>query len=387
MELEQRRSGERDDDAEHDAEHDAEQDPEGERPPSPPPRGPDTGDPGTSDLGTSDLGTSDPGTSDPGTSDPGTSDPGTSDLGTSDLGTSDPGTSDPGTSDPDTTGGGTSGPDENRPRKSGAGRNLPISIVVGLALGAMVLLSLYTGAKEIFLAMLVVFLAVGTWELTRAFGAGGVRVPLVPLGLGGLATLMFAYYSGPTALIGAFGLTVVAVLVWRMPQGPDGYVRDTTASVFIATYIPFIGGFAALLLAPPDGADRIVTFIAITVGSDIGGFFVGAFLGRHKLAPAISPKKTWEGFAGSALTCMVIGALLLPLLLGGHLWQGIVLGAAVVCSATLGDLIESMIKRDLGVKDMGSLLPEHGGVMDRLDSLLASVPIVWLALQIFIPPS
>jgi phosphatidate cytidylyltransferase len=269
--------------------------------------------------------------------------------------------------------------------RRGPGRNVPIAIGVGAGLGAVVLLSVYL-VKWVFLAVMVLFLGIAVKELSGALAGRGIRVPLVPLGAGLLAMLVLSYTSGPIGLLAAFGLTLLLLLIWRMPAGPEGYVRDTTASVFTAVYVPFLGGFAVLMLAASDGADRLITFIALTVSSDIGGFFAGAFLGRHKMAPGISPKKTWEGFAGSALACMLIGALLLPLLLDGRIWHGLVLGAAVVCSATLGDLIESMIKRDLGVKDMGRLLPEHGGAMDRLDSLLVTAPVVWLALEIFVSP-
>jgi phosphatidate cytidylyltransferase len=272
-----------------------------------------------------------------------------------------------------------------KPRR-GPGRNLPIAIGVGLALGALVLLAVYL-VKWIFVVVIAAFLGIAVRELSVALGSRGIRVPLVPVAAGGLAMLIASYTSGPRGLLVAFGLTVILVLVWRMPAGPRHYVQDSMAGVFTAVYVPFLAGFAVLLLASDDGADRVITFLAVTVSSDIGGFFAGAFLGRHKMAPAISPKKTWEGLAGSALTCMLIGALLLPLLLDGHVWQGVVLGAAVVCSATLGDLIESMIKRDLGIKDMGRLLPEHGGVMDRVDSLLVTAPVVWLALQSFLPNS
>ena len=268
----------------------------------------------------------------------------------------------------------------------GPGRNLPIAIGVGAGLGAVVLLSVYL-VEWVFIAVMTVFLGIAVREMTGVLASRGIRVPFVPLCAGLLAMLVLSYVSGPIGLLAAFGLTVLLVLIWRLPGGSDGYVRDATASVFTAVYVPFLGGFAALMLASGDGADRIITFIAVTVSSDIGGFFAGTFLGRHKLAPSISPKKTWEGFAGSALACMLIGGLLLPLLLDGQVWHGLVLGAGVVCSATLGDLIESMFKRDLGVKDMGRLLPEHGGAMDRLDSLLATAPVVWLALEIFIPPS
>ena len=266
----------------------------------------------------------------------------------------------------------------------GAGRNIPVAVGVGVGLGALVVISLYT-IKEIFFVVLVVFLMLAMRELTGAFATRDIRVPLIPLGLGGLAMLVSSYVYGAAGLIASFALTALTLLVWRMPAGADGYVRDAAASVFTAAYVPFLGGFAVLLLVPADGAARIVTFIAVTVASDIGGFFAGSFLGRHKLAPTISPKKSWEGLAGSAVACMAVGAGLLPWLLDGEFWQGALLGAAVVCTATLGDLIESMIKRDLGIKDLGSLLPEHGGVMDRLDSLLASVPIVWLAFQLFVP--
>jgi phosphatidate cytidylyltransferase len=273
---------------------------------------------------------------------------------------------------------------ETGKKKRGSSRNLPIAVAVGVGLGAVVLLSLYT-VKEVFLGVVIVFLGVAVWEFIRAFATRGIRIPWVPVMAGGLAMLLCAYFSGTTALVAAFGLTILAVLLWRLPLGQDGYVRDATAGVFATAYVPFLAGFVALLLAPSDGPDRVLIFIAVTVASDIGGFFAGSFLGSHKLAPTISPKKTWEGVSGSALTCMIVGGVLLPWLLHGHWWQGVIVGVAAVCSATFGDLIESVIKRDLGIKDMGSLLPEHGGVMDRLDSLLATVPVVWLLFQAFVP--
>jgi phosphatidate cytidylyltransferase len=129
----------------------------------------------------------------------------------------------------------------------------------------------------------------------------------------------------------------------------------------------------------------VLTFVILTVCSDIGGYFAGITLGRHPMAPTISPKKTWEGFAGSAAACLLAGALTLTLLLHGHIWQGLLAGAAAVLAATLGDLAESMIKRDLDIKDMGTLLPGHGGILERLDSLLVVAPVIWLLLYLFIP--
>ncbi|WP_344948109.1 phosphatidate cytidylyltransferase [Actinomadura miaoliensis] len=274
--------------------------------------------------------------------------------------------------------------DAPAPKKK-LGRNLPVAVGVGVLLGGLVLVSLYT-VKEIFLGVLAAFLLIGLHELNGAFATRGIRGPLIPVAAGTVATAAASYAWGPTGLVAAAALTILGVLVWRMPQGADGYVRDATAGLFLVGYLAVMGGIAALLLRPDDGDDRIVVFVAVTVASDIGGFFAGSFFGRHKLAPSISPKKTWEGVTGSAIACMAVGAWLVWWLLDdGHLWQGAVIGAAAVVTATVGDLVESMIKRDLGIKDMGTLLPEHGGVMDRLDSLIATLPVVWLLLELFVP--
>ncbi|MFI0450548.1 phosphatidate cytidylyltransferase [Actinomadura sp. 6N118] len=271
------------------------------------------------------------------------------------------------------------------PAHTKTGRNLPAAIGVGVALGALVLLSLYT-VKTIFLAVMVVFLVVGLRELTDAFKARDIRVPLIPLALGLVAGAITAYGWGPEPLVAVTALTILTVLIWRMADGPaSGYVRDVTAGVFATGYLVLMGGIVALLMEPGDGDHRIVIFIATTVASDIGGYFAGTFLGKHKLVPAISPKKTWEGAGGAVLACMLVGAWLVAWLLDGHLWEGAVIGAAVAVVAIAGDLIVSMIKRDLGLKDMGTLLPGHGGVMDRLDSLIATAPVVWILLELFLP--
>jgi phosphatidate cytidylyltransferase len=138
------------------------------------------------------------------------------------------------------------------------------------------------------------------------------------------------------------------------------------------------------MLAAPDGPRRVLAFLILPVCSDVGGYLVGVLAGRHPMAPVISPSKTWEGLAGSVTSCVVAGVLVLTLLLHGTWWQGIVLGLAAVAAATLGDLSESMIKRDLQIKDMGRLLPGHGGILDRIDSLLITAPVVWLLLTIFL---
>jgi phosphatidate cytidylyltransferase len=266
------------------------------------------------------------------------------------------------------------------------GRNLPVAIGVGAGLGGLVFLTLLT-VKATFLIYVGVAIAIALTELAGAFGKRGIEIPVIPVAAGGAAILTCMYWLGSRATLAALALTVVVVFAWRLPGGPSGYVKDVTAGVFALLYLPFLASFVAAMLAPADGPRRVLTFIILTVCSDIGGYFAGITLGRggrHPMAPTISPKKTWEGLAGSTVLCLVAGAIMLPELLNGHVWQGLLLGLAAVAAATLGDLVESMIKRDLQIKDMGSLLPGHGGIMDRIDSYLLLAPVVWLLLSLFV---
>jgi phosphatidate cytidylyltransferase len=186
-------------------------------------------------------------------------------------------------------------------------------------------------------------------------------------------------------LLGALALTVLAALVWRMPGGPHGYVKDAAASLFIICYVPLLGSFTALMLAGDNGGTRLVTFILVVVMSDVGGYVVGAMGCLPARTPTISPKKSWEGAAGSLLFGVVAGVGMAVLGLHVQVWVGILIGVALVAVGTCGDLIESLIKRDLGIKDMSSFLPGHGGIMDRLDSLLVAAPVAWLIMYILIP--
>jgi phosphatidate cytidylyltransferase len=264
------------------------------------------------------------------------------------------------------------------------GRNLPAAIGVGLVLGAGVLLTLYT-VKATFLIYMAVAVGIAGWELSRALAVRDIRIALPPLACGCAAIWTCAYWLGTRSALAAVALTAIAMIIWRLANGPAGYLRDITASVFVLAYLPLMAVFAVLMLASRDGPDRLLVFIAVTVCNDIGGYFAGILFGRHPLVPAISPKKTWEGLAGSLVVCVAVGAVLMPVVLGGRFWQGMILGVAAVGAATLGDLTESMIKRDLEIKDMGSFLPGHGGLLDRLDSLLLNAPVAWLLLAIFVP--
>jgi phosphatidate cytidylyltransferase len=271
-----------------------------------------------------------------------------------------------------------------RPRTPRAGRNLWAAIVVGLSMGAAILAALYT-VRQVFIGIVAVTVAVSTWELAGALRRGGIKVSLPPVLIGGQAMVWLAWPFGRDGILVAFVITALLCLLWRFPKGAAGYVRDVTASVFSAAYVGGFAAFATLLVVPVDGAARASCLMFAGVASDVGGYATGVLGGRHLMAPSISPKKSWEGFIGSLVAGTVAGALSVTLLLGGQLWQGVLFGAAIVLTATGGDLVESLIKRDLGVKDMGTVLPGHGGLMDRMDSLLPSAVVSWLLLSLFVP--
>ncbi|MGQ4384429.1 phosphatidate cytidylyltransferase [Streptomyces sp. SAS_270] len=271
------------------------------------------------------------------------------------------------------------------PQKKSAGRDLGAAIGVGVGLGAVIAASLFV-VKAVFIGVIAVAVVVGLWELTsRLEERKGIKAPLVPLAVGGAAMVVAGYVRGTEGAWVAMALTALAVLVWRMTEPPEGYLRDVTAGVFAAFYVPFLATFVALMLTADDGPRRVLTFLLLTVVSDTGAYAIGWRFGKHKLAPRISPGKTREGLFGAVSFAMVAGALCMHFLIDdGTWWQGLIVGFAVAVSATLGDLGESMIKRDLGIKDMGTLLPGHGGIMDRLDSLLPTAPVVWLLLVLFV---
>ena len=271
------------------------------------------------------------------------------------------------------------------PRVTGrAGRDMAAAIGVGLSLGAVIIAALLVW-RPAFLLVLTVAVLISIVELSGALEKGGHRPPLPPVLVGALAMVALAWTRGPSGLVVAFLLTVFAVLLWRLGDGPVGYLRDASAAVLVALYVPLLAGFAVLLLVPDDGVARVLAFIATVVCSDVGGFAAGVLFGKHPMAPSVSPKKSWEGLAGSVTACVVIGVLLVTLTFHQPWWGGALYGLAIAVTATLGDLGESLIKRDLGIKDMGNLLPGHGGLMDRMDSLLPSAAVAYLILSVVAP--
>lgn len=277
-------------------------------------------------------------------------------------------------------------PQEPAKKKSRAGRDLPAAIAVGVGLGGVALISLFV-YKEAFVLLAGVVILLGVFELARALADAGIRVAPLVLVLGAGAVLLAGYVLGATGVAVGVMLTALVVLLKRATDETPGAVRDMTASLFITVYVALAGGFAMLLVREDDGPWRIVTWILVVVASDVGGYAVGVKFGKNPMAPSVSPAKSWEGFAGSVSFGIFFAVISVTWFLGGSWWAGVILGGAVVASATLGDLAESLIKRDLGLKDMSDLLPGHGGIMDRLDSIALSAPVAWLALNALVPVS
>ena len=270
-----------------------------------------------------------------------------------------------------------------------AGRDLPMAIGVGLVLLAALAVGLLW-APWFFVLISAVSLSLAVVEIYRALLRKGMHAQVKTIVAGTLVSVLGAYAMfrwnlglPPTtfAVICVCG-TVVACLVARLLLAREGFIRDIAASALIIAYIPLMGVFIPLMMAEPGGTRRIIAVVACVVASDTGAYAIGSLLGRHKMAPHISPSKTWEGFAGSIATSAVIGVAAALWCLGASWELGLVLGLCIAPAATLGDLVESLIKRDAGLKDMSNFLPGHGGFMDRLDSMLVAMPMGWLVLRL-----
>lgn len=279
------------------------------------------------------------------------------------------------------------GPVDEPPKKSSrAGRNLPAAIAVGTLLGGG-LIAILLFAPYLWLGLVAAAVAIATHEVTRRLREAGYQIPIVPLLVGGQATLWLTWPFGATGALAGFAGTVVVCMIWRLVgQGlnhtPQNYSRDIATTVFLATWVPLFASFGALLIYPEDGAARVFCLMLGVVFSDIGGYIGGVLFGKHLMAPAISPKKSWEGLAGSLLFGVTASVLAVVFLLDKPWWAGVALGIMLVITGTLGDLVESQFKRDLGIKDMGSLLPGHGGMMDRIDAMLPSAVATWIVLTL-----
>jgi phosphatidate cytidylyltransferase len=276
--------------------------------------------------------------------------------------------------------------DEPAKKTSRAGRDLPAAIGIGVVLGAIAIGTLLF-APIWWLPVLAVAIPVATHEVIRRLGEAGYALPVIPLLVGGQAMIWLSWPYGTAGVLGAYGGTIVVCMVWRLVgQGlreqPVNYLRDMSAAVLLATWVPLFAAFSALLIFQDDGGARVFTVIATVVFADIGGYVAGVLFGKHLMAPAISPKKSWEGLGGSLVFGITVAVLSVTFLLDKPAWVGVPLGLMLVITGVLGDLVESQVKRDLGIKDMGKLLPGHGGMLDRIDAMLPSVVAGWIVLTL-----
>jgi phosphatidate cytidylyltransferase len=276
-------------------------------------------------------------------------------------------------------------------KTSRAGRDLPAAIAVGLAIsGVLVATLVYAPRYWVLIVAIAIFVA--SHEVVRRLREAGYIIPIIPLLAGGQLTiwLTWPYHAG--GAVAGFGVMVVMCMFWRLfmqdPSRSDAvgsssnYLRDASATLFLAAWVPLFASFGAMLVYAHDGSGRVFCLMVTVVASDTGGYAVGALFGKHPMVPAISPKKSWEGFVGSLVFGITAAILTATFLAGKPAWIGALLGLVLVLTCTLGDLVESQVKRDLGIKDMGRLLPGHGGLMDRLDGVLPSAVAAWTVLTL-----
>lgn len=273
--------------------------------------------------------------------------------------------------------------------KNSAGRNLPVAIGVGIGLGALVITAVVAGPLAWY-CLVALAVAVAMGEVLSRLRENSYAVPRTLLILLGQLMVWVSFFFGAPGLVAVYVLAVLILMFGRLfhngrHQPPINYLRDTAVGIFVLTWIPLFGSFAAMLshVESPfaSGAASIITFMLCVVASDTGGYIAGVMFGSHPMAPAVSPKKSWEGFAGSIVFGVVTGTLGVKFLLHHEPWVGAVMGLLLVFCATLGDLVESQFKRELGIKDMSAILPGHGGLMDRLDGMLPSAMVTWVAMS------
>lgn len=273
--------------------------------------------------------------------------------------------------------------------KKGAGRDLPAAIGVGVGLLTAIAVGLIW-AHWFFVGLVALALSLGAVEVHRALQRKGMHASIVPVVVGTVVIVIGGWLVSRFELgispgifaVLVLGGTAIASFTARLRKGPEGFLRDVAASSFLIAYIPLLGVCLAFLMGETNGPLRFLTLILCAVASDTGAYVVGSLLGKHKMAPLISPSKTWEGLFGAVVVTTIVAVSCVVWLLDAPWWLGLLLGIPVSLAATLGDLVESLIKRDAGLKDMSNFLPGHGGVMDRLDSMLVAVPVGWFILHI-----
>jgi phosphatidate cytidylyltransferase len=262
-----------------------------------------------------------------------------------------------------------------------AGRKLLPSIAVSLSLIALVWFAL-AYQRAIFALVVTIAVVLGIRELNKAFTAIDIHIPLWSLTTAAVGLCAATWFGGISGLAVATAIAFPCLLVLLLPRGTVNFVKTASASALALVYLPFLAGFLILLARPSNGLERVMTFVVLVGCNDTFAYLTGVLFGKHPLAPKISPKKTIEGLLGSLVFTIAGGAIAFHYIMGAEWWLGALAGLLTVFTATSGDLIESALKRDMAIKDMGNLLPGHGGIMDRLDSVLFAAPALWLALEI-----
>lgn len=270
------------------------------------------------------------------------------------------------------------------------GRNLPLAILIGVGLGVALLASLVF-EKAFFMIFAAGLVGFTSFELASALRFSGRHVSRLPTVIAGLALVPASFYLGGDGRWIVLLCGIAFVSLWRLIEvaGPSRRVTprqllvDVTAAAFVQVYVSFLGTFAVLITSLPNGQWWTLAFLITVVSVDVGAYATGLSFGKHPMAPRISPKKTWEGFAGSVAFAVLAGILLSVFMLGEPWWFGLILGGTMVFTGTIGDLTESLIKRDLGIKDISTWLPGHGGFLDRLDSILPSAAAAYILYLLF----
>lgn len=276
-------------------------------------------------------------------------------------------------------------PSEEHAKRRGPGRNLPAAIAVGVGLGAVLIVAVFV-LPQAFPVVAAVAMVLAMLELTRALAEGGLRLPPIPLLVGVIGMVVSTVVFGAEGLLVATAAAVCVLILWRVSESMGlSALRDVAGGVFALAWVPFLGCFLLLLFARDQGPMLVLLAVLGPVGNDVGGYIAGVLFGKHPMAPRISPKKSWEGFIGSLLLGIAAATAVCALALDLPIYVGIIIGAVLVVVSTCGDLAQSLLKRDLGIKDMGHLLPGHGGVLDRVDSILLAAPTTYVMLEVLLP--
>jgi phosphatidate cytidylyltransferase len=262
-----------------------------------------------------------------------------------------------------------------------AGRKLIPSIFVSLLLLGLIFGTIAI-APLLFFALIWVVIMIGIREIAHAYRKGGIDLPDYALMIAATVLLVATWNGNTQGLAVSAGLTIPILMFALLLISQKDFIKRSTSAVFITFYLAVLGGFILLLANDQDGALRIFALVALIACNDTFAYFAGVLIGKHKLAPSISPKKSWEGLIGGAVAAVIGGAAIFHYLFETNWIIGAAIGLMTVITATCGDLIESAIKRDLAIKDMSNLLPGHGGIMDRLDSALFTAPAVWFAFEL-----